>query len=52
LQLPEYPSDEKLLAALASGLPACAGVALGVDRLLMLKVGATDISEVISFTDA
>lgn len=50
LQLPEYPIDEKLLAALASGLPACAGVALGVDRLLMLQTGATDIREVISFT--
>lgn len=51
LQLPEYPIDEKLLAALTSGLPACAGVALGVDRLLMLKVGATHISEVISFAE-
>lgn len=50
LQLPEYPVDEKLLAALASGLPACAGLALGIDRLLMLKVGATDIRDVISFT--
>lgn len=50
LQLPEYPVDEKLLAALDSGLPSCAGVALGIDRLLMLKTGATDIRDVISFT--
>lgn len=47
--LSEKPVDEHLLQALASGLPDCAGVALGIDRLLMLKTGAKDIREVISF---
>jgi len=45
----ERPIDEYLLAALAEGLPYCSGVALGVDRLLMLAVGATDIRDVLSF---
>lgn len=44
------PMDEHLLAALASGMPACAGVALGVDRLCMLLCEAQRIDAVISFT--
>jgi len=41
--------DERLLAALAAGLPDCAGVALGVDRLVMLAIGSRDIADVIAF---
>lgn len=47
--LPEVPVDERLLAALAAGLPPCAGVALGFDRLVMLAAGVDDIAEVIAF---
>jgi lysyl-tRNA synthetase class 2 len=46
---PQVPIDTRLLAALEAGLPECAGVALGVDRLVMLKVGTDDISDVIAF---
>jgi len=41
--------DHHLITALASGLPECAGVALGVDRLLMANCDAESISEVIAF---
>lgn len=44
------PIDMQLIAALQSGLPDCAGVAMGLDRLLMVLTGARSISEVISFT--
>ncbi|MDA0280221.1 MAG: lysyl-tRNA synthetase class 2 [Pseudohongiellaceae bacterium] len=47
--LQTHDADEKLIAALESGLPSCSGVAVGVDRLLMLLVEAKNISEVISF---
>jgi len=47
--LQTHDADEKLIAALESGLPSCSGVAVGVDRLLMLLVDAKNISEVISF---
>jgi len=43
------PADQKLLAALQSGMPDCAGVALGLDRLLMLMAGADSIRDVITF---
>jgi lysyl-tRNA synthetase class 2 len=47
--LPERPLDEYLLTAMQAGLPDCAGVALGIDRLLMLSTGAQDIRQVLAF---
>lgn len=46
---PERPLDEYLLAALVHGLPGCSGVAMGVDRLLMLATGTSDIRDVLAF---
>jgi lysyl-tRNA synthetase class 2 len=43
------PLDEELLAALATGLPDCAGVAVGLDRLIALATGQTDVASVMSF---
>ncbi|MGI8561455.1 MAG: amino acid--tRNA ligase-related protein, partial [Luteimonas sp.] len=46
---PLPPIDANLLAALDAGLPACAGVALGVDRLLMAMTGSEAIAGVLAF---
>ncbi|MEL6868606.1 MAG: EF-P lysine aminoacylase EpmA [Pseudomonadota bacterium] len=42
--------DEPFIAALTAGLPDCAGVAIGVDRLVMLLSGCDHIRDVVSFT--
>jgi lysyl-tRNA synthetase class 2 len=44
-----YPLDEPFLEALSRGLPPCGGIALGVDRLVMLACDAADIAEVRPF---
>lgn len=46
---PLPPIDERFLAALESGMPACSGVALGLDRLFMLALGKTELADVILF---
>lgn len=47
--LPAITIDEHLLAALGQGLPACSGVALGLDRLIMLALGKSSLAEVMPF---
>jgi lysyl-tRNA synthetase class 2 len=43
------PIDEALLAALEAGLPQCAGVALGIERLLMAMLGSERVADVLAF---
>ncbi|WP_104202120.1 EF-P lysine aminoacylase EpmA [Billgrantia saliphila] len=49
LGLPEVDVDRRLLAALAHGMPAGSGVALGIDRLIQLALGRASVAEVIAF---
>ncbi|MBS0288784.1 MAG: EF-P lysine aminoacylase GenX [Proteobacteria bacterium] len=49
LGLPVIAMDENLLGAMQVGFGPCAGVALGVDRLLMFKLQETDIAKVLPF---
>ncbi|MGB6355534.1 MAG: EF-P lysine aminoacylase EpmA [Steroidobacteraceae bacterium] len=46
----EPPLDERLLAALAAGIPDCAGVALGFDRLVAVALGVPSLAEAMAFT--
>ncbi|MDB6082870.1 MAG: tRNA synthetase class, partial [Gammaproteobacteria bacterium] len=46
---PEPPLDERLLAALQAGMPDCAGVALGFDRLVAVALGKAGLSEAMAF---
>ena len=48
-KLPVSVKDKHLIAALESGLPECSGVAIGLDRLLMLLSGSASIDDVLSF---
>ncbi|VFP78796.1 Elongation factor P--(R)-beta-lysine ligase [Candidatus Erwinia haradaeae] len=50
INLPTHPIDTYLLNALESGMPDCSGVAVGVDRLIMIALKANTLSEVIAFT--
>jgi lysyl-tRNA synthetase class 2 len=49
LGLEQYPVDRNFLAALRCGMPTSAGVALGIDRLVMIFADSKDIDEVIAF---
>jgi lysyl-tRNA synthetase class 2 len=48
---PVYPIDERFLDDLERGMPQSGGNALGVDRLLMLLVGADSIQDVMPFPE-
>ena len=48
-QRPVLPAESYLLQAMEAGLPACAGTALGLDRLIMLALGKQTLQQVIAF---
>ncbi|WP_349431099.1 EF-P lysine aminoacylase EpmA [Methylomarinum sp. Ch1-1] len=48
-RLPAVEKDRRFLAALQSGLPDCSGVAIGLDRLLMILTGAACIDDILAF---
>jgi len=49
LGLAQMPVDERFLAALVHGLPDCAGVAVGLDRLIMIAAGKSSLDAAIAF---
>jgi lysyl-tRNA synthetase class 2 len=46
---PAFSIDERFISALREGMPPAAGIALGVDRMVMLVTGIEDISQVVAF---
>ena len=48
-ELPEVAPDNAFLDALEVGLPNCAGVAMGFDRVVMLALGVKDLAQVLTF---
>lgn len=46
-----YPLDQRFLEALEQGMPDCSGIALGMDRLLMILCGSDDIQDVVAFSE-
>lgn len=48
--LPEVPIDENLIAALNTGIPKSSGVALGIDRLLMVLTNLKEIDKALAFS--
>jgi lysyl-tRNA synthetase class 2 len=48
--LPAGIKDQRLIAALSAGLPECSGIAIGLDRLLMVLSGNQAIADVLSFS--
>ena len=49
-QLPDIHIDQLFLAALKNGFPDCAGVAVGIDRLIMLALNKKNLADVLSFS--
>ncbi len=49
LGLPQLPIDELLIEAIQAGLPACSGVAVGVERLMMCLLGFSCLDDVMAF---
>jgi lysyl-tRNA synthetase class 2 len=47
--LPDQLADEQLLAALEAGMPPCSGIAVGLDRVLMLRAGVSELRDVLAF---
>ena len=50
--LPRMEIDERLIAAMSCGMPPCSGVAVGLDRLVMLALGLSRIEDAIPFPEA
>ena len=50
MKLPAHELDEQLLSALSAGIPECAGVAVGLDRVLMVAAQVADIHNTVTFS--